>query len=122
MSSITTIQENNDSSKATRLLFNRYFSNEIAYSSSQVDSVIGFFRKRGFDELAAISVSTILLQQAKADGVNVNSLLDTLDGFDKVKLSTLVTAILNANRSKLSKLGYKAEVNYDKVEARNILY
>jgi hypothetical protein len=122
MSSITNIQENNDSSKATRLLFNRYFSSEIAYSSSQVDSVIGFFRKRGFDELAAISVSTILLQQAKADGVNVNSLLDTLEGFDKVKLSTLVTAILNANRSKLSKLGYKAEVNYDKVEARNILY
>jgi len=56
MSSITNIQENNDSSKATRLLFNRYFSSEIAYSSSQVDSVIGFFRKRGFDELAAINI------------------------------------------------------------------
>jgi hypothetical protein len=120
MSSIEETIRPNDSADKTRLLFDRYFTKQISYPSNQVDAVVGFFRKRGFDELAATSVAGVLLQQAKIDSVNVFTLLDDLTGLDKIKLSNLVTAILNANRSKISKLGYRGEINLENLEARNI--
>lgn len=122
MSSTTNIETNTDSSKETRLLFDRFFQKEISYSSNQVDSVIGFFRSRGFDELASISVSAVLLQQAKLDNVNVFELLDTLKFLDKIQLSNLVTAILNNSRSKLSKIGYRVPNSVNIFESRNIIY
>ncbi len=122
MSSITTLTETTDSSKNTRLLFDRFFQKEISYPSNQVDAVVGFFKARGFEDSAAISVGSVLLQQAKIDGINVLELLDSLKGLDKVKLSNLVTAILNSNRSKISKLGYRSETTANRVEARNIIY
>lgn len=123
MSSIDNIQTITDSADKTKLLFDRYFTKEISYPSNQVDAVVGFFRKRGFDNQASISVSTVLLQQAKIDNVNVFTLLETLEGLDKVKLSNLVAAVLNANRSKISKLGYKAQVDTENnLEHRNIIY
>lgn len=121
MSAIENIQKITDSADRTRLLFDRYFTKEISYPSNQVDAVVGFFKRRGFDELASTSVAGVLLQQAKIDGVNVLELLDSLKGFDKVKLSNLVTAILNANRSKISKLGYRSQPSLNNLEARNIV-
>jgi hypothetical protein len=120
MSSIEETIKPADSADKTRLLFDRYFTKQISYPSNQVDAVVGFFRKRGFDELAATGVAGVLLQQAKIDNVNVFTLLDDLKGLDKIKLSNLVTAILNANRSKISKLGYRGEINLENLEARNI--
>jgi hypothetical protein len=122
MSSTTNINTNTDSNKNTRLFFDRFFQKEISYPSNQVDAVVGFFKNRGFEESAAISISTVLLQEAKIDNVNVLELLDTLKGYDKIKLSSLVTAILNSNRSKISKLGYRSQLDVNRVEARNIVY
>jgi hypothetical protein len=122
MSSVTSTNLNTDSASTTKIIFDRFFENEISYPSNQVDAVIGFFVKRGFEQQAAISVGTVLLQQSKVDQINVLELLDNLKSFDKVKLSNLVSAILNSNRSKISKLGYKTEANTDNLEARNILY
>lgn len=122
MSSTTNIETNTDSNKETRLLFDRFFQKEISFSSNQVDSVIGFFRSRGFDELASISVAAVLLQQAKLDNVNVFELLDTLKFLDKIQLSNLVTAILNNSRSKLSKIGYRVPNAINVFESRNIIY
>ena len=122
MSSIKTLQDINDSAKNTRLLFDRFFQKEISYNSNQVDAVVGFFAKRGFDQGAAISVATVLLQQAKVDNVNVFTLLDTLKDADEVKLNSLISAILNANRSKLSKVGFReASINAENIEARNVI-
>lgn len=122
MSSVTTITENTDSSRDTRLLFNRFFDKEISYPSNQVDAVIGFFEKRGFEKSAAISIGTVLLQQAKIDNINVFELLDTIKLFDKTKLSNLVAVILNENRSKISKFGYKINSQNENIENRNIIY
>lgn len=123
MSSLDNIETNTDSADKTKLFFNRYFSKEISYPSNQVDAVVGFFGKRGFDTQASISVASILLQQAKIDQVNVFTLLETLEGLDKVKLSNLVAAVLNANRSKISKLGYKTQIDTENnLEHRNIIY
>jgi len=122
MSSITTIVENTDSSRDTRLLFDRYFNKEISYPSNQIDAVIGFFEKRGFEKTSAISTATVLLQQAKLDNVNIFQLLDTIKTFDKTKLSNLVAVILNENRSKISKFGYKVSNQSENLENRNIIY
>jgi hypothetical protein len=121
MSTIENLQQSTDSADKTRLLFDRYFTQQLSYPSNQVNAVVGFFEKRGFDELASTSVTSVLLQQAKTDGINIFELLDSLKGFDKVKLSNMVTAVLNANRSKISKLGYREPPNLDNLEARNIV-
>jgi hypothetical protein len=122
MSTVILTEQSTDSSKSTKVFFDRFFQKEISYPSNQVDAVIGFFKNKGFEEAAAISVSTVLLQEAKIDNISVTQLIDTLKGFDKLKLSNLVTAILNSNRSKISKLGYRSNTSLNVVEARNIVF
>jgi Glu-tRNA(Gln) amidotransferase subunit E-like FAD-binding protein len=123
MSSITdpSINKSNDSATETRSFFDRYFTKSISITSNEVDSVIGFFLKRQFDRSAAIAVTTVLLQQAKAEKKNIFDLLDGLEGLDSVKLSQLVTAILNNNRSKVSALGYTAPFEIQTLDNRNVL-
>jgi hypothetical protein len=121
MSSVSTTEKSTDSAEPTREFFNRYFTQPISFPSNQVDAVVGFFENRGFEKISAASVATVLLEQAKIDGVNVFDLLENLKSFDKVKLTALVTAILNANRSAVSKLGYREDNVPKTFEARNIL-
>lgn len=111
----------NYSDKGVTSFFNNYFSKTLSFPTNQVDAVITFFEKRGFDKSAAISVGTTLLQQAKIDNVNVFKLLDTLKGLNEVQLSAVVTEILNYNRAKTSTLGYKRTSAPEKVEKRNIV-
>lgn len=107
--------------KQVRTFFDRYYTNPISYSSNEVDAVIGFFQKRGFDETAAINTAVVLLQQSKIDGLKVFELLDTLKGTTDVQLSNIVAQILNLNRSKSSALGYKVQQLGTKLEQRNII-
>ncbi len=123
MSSITdkSINKSTDSATEVKSFFDRYFSKTISITSNEVDSVLGFFKKRKFDESAAIAVTTVLLQQAKSENKNVFELLDSLKGLDEVKLSQLVAAILNNNRSKVSALGYTNDYQVVTYENRNIV-
>jgi len=109
-----------DSAKETKQFFDRYFTKQISLTSNEVDTVVGFFTKRKFTKDAAIAVATIVIQQAKAENKNVFELIDTLTGLDEVQLSTLVSAILNNNRSKISALGYKNNYNIETTENRNV--
>ena len=110
-----------DSSAEVKEFFDKYFVDPISYSATQVDSVVGFFLKRGFDQSSATGVATVLLQQAKIDEVNVFTLLDTLKGLDDVQISGLVGEIVNYNRSKVSVIGFKTENTVARQEARNIV-
>lgn len=110
-----------DSSAEVKEFFNKYFSESISYSATQVDSVVGFFLRRGFNESSATGVATVLLQQAKIDDVNVFTLLDTLKGLDDVEISALVGEIVNYNRSKVSVIGVKTAFPETKQEQRNIV-
>lgn len=121
MASVISTQSSNDSAESTREFFDRYFTTPISFPSNQVDAVIGFFENRGFDKQASASVAATLLQQAKIDGVDVFDLLESLKSFDKVKLTALVTTILNVNRSSISKLGFREDNLVKTYEARNIL-
>jgi hypothetical protein len=121
MSSTEQITPTTDSQQPTREIFDRFFTKSISYPSNKVDAVIGFFEKRGFDKNAAISVASVLLEQSVIDGVNVFELLDKLKGYDNIKLNSLVTAILNNSRSKISKLGYRQEREINQLEYRNVI-
>lgn len=113
--------KNPDSSDAVKQFFNRYYDKTVNYNANEVDAVIGYFLKRGFDEVAAINTSVVLLQQAKIDQVNVYKLIDTLSGFNDVQLSNIVAQILNDNRNKTSALGYKVVPEGTLLEQRNIV-
>ena len=109
-----------DSSDKTRQFFQSYYDKKIEFTANEVDAVLQFFEKRGFDLSGSTSVSTIILEQAKRDGLKVFEVLDTLEGLDEVKLSALVTEILNVNREKISAVGYRVDESQAVYEARNI--
>lgn len=108
--------------KKTRDFFDKYFVKSISFPANQVDAVIAFFEKRGFDKAGATSVGTVLLQQAKLDNVNVFTLLDTLRGLEDAQISAVVAEILNYNRSKVSTLGFTNREFVENLENRNIVY
>jgi|DEB0MinimDraft_6_1074348.scaffolds.fasta_scaffold00803_8 hypothetical protein len=101
--------------------FDTYFSKKIEIATDQYVVVQGFFEKRGFEESAAKVVASVLIQQAKIDGVKVFEFLDTLAKFTDNQLSDLVIEILNHNRTSSSTLGSRNTSNFPTIENRNIL-
>ena len=93
----------------------------LEFPSNDVDAVIGFLINKGFDKVAAQSTGSVLLQQAKIDGIKVFELIDTLKGLDKLQLSYTVAQVLNFNRQKTSTLGFKVVGTESPLEARNIM-
>ena len=121
MSSNFPVPNNTDTDQRVKLFFDTYFNAPVSYPASEIDAVIGFFRKRGFDEVASSSTAIVLLQQAKIDEVNVFTLLDTLKGLTDLQLSSVTTAVLNANRQRNSTLGFKQQDTSDLIEQRNVM-
>lgn len=102
--------------------FNNFYNLEISYNPSEVDAVIGYFLKRGFEKVSAINTASVLLQQAKIDNLNVQELIDTLKGVTDVQLSLIVAQILNLNRSKTSVLGFRDITSQTELfEQRNVV-
>lgn len=116
--SLPIITQTND--KRVTSFFDKYFTAKLEFASNEVDAVVAFFEKRGFEKAAAISTGSILLQQAKLDNIKVFVLLDTLKGFDEAKLSAVVAEVLNYNRLSTSVLGFKNTTNTNTLEKRNI--
>ena len=109
-----------DSSDEVRSFFDKYFTHQITFPSNQIDAVLGFFLKRGFDEEAAKSTAIDLLNQARIDSVNPLQLIDTLEGISDAELSRVVAEILNLYREKSSSLGFRLNVTEETFESRNI--
>lgn len=101
--------------------FDNFFTKQVSFPSNEIDATVGFFTKRGFGENSAGSISIVLLNQARAEGVSVFKLIDTLKGLTDVQLSQVVAQVLNASRQKTSLLGYRSAPVYDTFETRNIL-
>jgi len=112
---------NADSSDEVKHFFDMYFIEPVVFTAAEIDAVVGFFQKRGFDDLASNSTAIILLQQAKIDNVNVFTLLDTLEKLEDIKISAVIAQVLNYNRQKISTLGYKKDDTADLLEKRNIV-
>lgn len=114
-------QEVTDSGEEVKNFFDKFFLHQITFPSNQIDAVMGFFLKRGFDEQAARSTCIVLLNQARLENVNPFQLLDTIKGLTEVQLSEIVTEVLNTYRDKRSALGYKLTVLEETLESRNIV-
>lgn len=110
-----------DSSAEVRQFFDKFFVTQVSFPVNQIDAVIGFFLKRGFDTESSRSIAIVLLNQARADNVNVFKLVDTLKALSDVELSQVVAQVLNAYREKISLLGYRIAPLADNYESRNIL-
>lgn len=63
----------------------------------------------------------MLLNQARADGVDVFTLIDTLKTLPSLQLNQVIAQILNSYREPTSLLGYRVKVNDNVYESRNIL-
>lgn len=101
--------------------FDKFFVHEVTFPSNQIDAVVGFFLKNGFDQESARSTSIVLLNQARLDNINVFQLVDSLRKLNDVQLSQVVAQILNSYREKVSLLGYRIAPIADNYESRNIL-
>jgi tRNA A-37 threonylcarbamoyl transferase component Bud32 len=110
-----------DSSQSVKMFFDKFFQQSISFPSNQIDAVVGFFTSKGFDQSSAESTSIVLLNQARADGVDVFVLLDSLKVLGEIELSQVVAQVLNAYREKTSLLGYRIQSKADTYETRNIL-
>jgi hypothetical protein len=121
MASNLPLNEVIDSTLDTRTFFDKFFVHQVSFPSNQIDAVLGFFLKRGFDVESARSTSIVLLNQARLDDVNVFALIDTLKTLSDVQLSQVVAQVLNAYREKVSLLGYRIAPLADSYESRNIL-
>jgi hypothetical protein len=108
-----------DSAAGTKLFFDSYGEAPLEFNSTDVDATVDFFKKKGFDKEASLTISSIILRQAKIDGVEVFTLLDTLSGFESIQLSALISQILNNNRVPTSTLGYKTQAK-ETLVSRNI--
>jgi len=110
-----------DSSTTVKQFFDKFFQQSVSFPSNQIDAVVGFFTKQGFDINSAESTAIVLLNQSRQDGVDVFQLIDTLKKLNDVQLSQVVAQVLNAYREKTSILGYKINTVIDTYENRNIL-
>ena len=115
------VKEDQGSGEKVKRYFNTYYGYQLEFPSNDVDAVIGFLINKGFDKVAAQSTGSVLLQQAKIDGIKVFELIDTLKGLDKLQLSYTVAQVLNFNRQKTSTLGFKVVGTESPLEARNIM-
>jgi hypothetical protein len=100
--------------------FDQYFNKPVEIAASEYDAVLGFFEKREFDTTAARVITQVLITQARAEGIKVFSLIDTLQGLQKNQLSSVITKIINLSRDKTSQLGYKTKSQNNLRELRNL--
>lgn len=110
-----------NSSDEVKIFFDKFFVNEVSFPSNQIDAVVGFFMKNGFDETSARSTGIVLLNQARQDNINVFQLIETLKTLTQIQLSQVVAQVLNSYREKTSLLGYRVTPLADTYESRNIL-
>lgn len=110
-----------DTTENVKQFFDRYYQTPVTFPSNQIDAVVGFFQRRGFDIESARSTAITLLTQAKNEGISVFQLLDTMKSLTDVQLSQLVAQVLNSSREKTSLLGYRVAPVANPYESRNIL-
>jgi hypothetical protein len=99
--------ESLDSAVETKRFFETYGQTPLEFAATDVDACLVFFKGKGFDDDAALSVTAIMLKQAKEESLPILQILGRLNDFTGLQLSTVVAQILNNDRTPISTLGYK---------------
>jgi len=113
--------QSNVNSDSTLQAIANYYTNPIQLNASQLDAMTGFFTSRGFDPVAAQSISVVIIAQAQNDNLNPLQILDTMKGMDSVQIGALVAEIVNYTRYKTSFLGYGQTITTNAEVIRNVL-
>ena len=114
-------QKATSSSDKTIQVFNQYNSRPLELNSSALTAMTGFLESKGFGSDSAESLSITILTQAKADGYNPFTILETMKSLSNVELSSFVGEIINYNRLKTSTLGKTQKITPVDDVSRNIL-
>ena len=115
------VEISSDSADFAKTYFNNYADPGNEFNSNDVEATVGYLRSAGFGEQAAIVTASILLKQAKQENIPIYSLLETLKGFESLELSSIVSTVLNQNRSVTSALGFRFTTVENQFQTRNIL-
>jgi hypothetical protein len=105
----------------TTRAFENYYSDPVELSSTTLAAMKGYFTNKGFGEVAAENITTIIMTQAHSDGYSPMQILDTLKGLNNLDLSAFVSELLNYNRFKTSSLGYAKEFKPNTEIQRSII-
>lgn len=106
---------------ATVQAFDNYYAMPLELNAGVLAAMTGFFTSRGFESVAAESISVTIMKQAKKDNYNPMEILSTLGGLADVEISALVAEILNYNRFKTSFLGYALKFTPHEEVLRNVI-
>lgn len=114
-------QASKNSVDNTANAFNDFYDFPLQLDPGVFNSMKGFFESKGFDKVAAESISVVIIRQSLQDNINPMTALDGLSGLNGAELSILATQILNYNRFKSSYLGIGTKVVPNSEIQRNIL-
>ena len=101
--------------------YNNSYTYPLELETNTLNLMKGFFESKGFDKSSSETISVTFIKQAKQDGYNPLSVLDSIKKLDTVTLNSLVTEILNYNRFKTSTLGMAQTFTPVSEVQRNIL-
>jgi hypothetical protein len=114
------VSDSSDSADGTKLFFDQYGREPLEFSANEVSAAVGFFQSNGFGDEAAQVTASVILTQAKLDGVPVFNLIDSLKSLNGLQLSSLIGEILNNNRNASSTLGFRTNSVSKSDQTRNI--
>jgi S-adenosylmethionine:diacylglycerol 3-amino-3-carboxypropyl transferase len=110
-----------DSSETVKQFFDKFYQTPVSFPAAQIDAVVAFFQRRGFDVDSARSTAIVMLNQAKSDNIDIFKLLDSLNSLTDVQMNQIVAQVLNSYRENTSLLGYRVSATENPYEARNVV-
>ena len=102
--------------------YGEYDTTIHSFQANEIDAVVGFFMSRGYEQTAAITISSQVLIQAKNENVNVFTILDKFKNIDEAFLEQVINEIVNKNRQKTSVVGFRKTSVNSSTEDRNIIF
>lgn len=109
------------SSDLTNKALSQYNDVPIELDHNVMTAMIGMLENRGFSSDSAESISITVMVQARRDGYNPMTVLESMKKLGENDLSQLLSEILNYNRLKTSVLGSVQKITPVDNVKRNIV-
>lgn len=115
-------QRTASSTDATLAVLNGFDTATPVHLNNQaVVSLTGYLSEKGFKSPSAETVAITILTQAKKDGFDPWTVIETIKATSNDTITGIVAEILNTNRFKTSSLGYVRVTTPVEDISRNIL-
>jgi len=116
------VQKTASSSDMSLAVLNGVNSSTSVYINNQaLVALTGYLESKGFKNPSADTVAVTILTQAKKDGFDPWTVIETIKTATNDTITSIVAEIINTNRFKTSSLGYVRVTNPVEDIARNIV-